>query len=170
MARNRRIRHIVLSLALGLLPLAAGAMPSSCADPAYKQFDFWLGDWNVTTPDGKLVGRDHVEKLYGGCVLKENWTGLQGGSGSSFNIYDAPRKLWHQSWVDSMGTLLVLEGGLKDGRMVLSGDQVQKDGSRLLNRITWTPQDGTVRQTWDVSKDGGKTWKIVFDGIYKKAN
>ncbi|HET7176978.1 MAG TPA: hypothetical protein VFK21_13360 [Gammaproteobacteria bacterium] len=170
MARNRRIRHIVLSLALGLLPLAAGAMPSSCADPAYKQFDFWLGDWNVTTPDGKLVGRDHVEKLYGGCVLKENWTGLQGGSGSSFNIYDAPRKLWHQSWVDSMGTLLVLEGGLKDGRMVLSGDQVQKDGSHLLNRLTWAPQDGRVRQTWDVSKDGGKTWKIVFDGIYKKAN
>ena len=111
-----------------------------------------------------------MEKLYGGCVLKENWTGLQGGSGSSFNIYDAPRKLWHQTWVDSMGTLLVLEGGLKDGRMVMSGDQVQKDGSHLLNRMSWTPADGSVRQTWDVSKDGGKTWKVVFDGVYRKAD
>ncbi|HEV2112225.1 MAG TPA: hypothetical protein VGT99_12780 [Gammaproteobacteria bacterium] len=164
-------RRIVLSLCLSLLPLAAGAgLPTSCADPAYRQFDFWLGDWNVTGSDGKLLGREHVEKLYGGCVLKENWTGLQGGSGSSFNIYDAPRKLWHQTWVDSMGTLLVLEGGLKDGRMVMTGDQVQKDGSHLLNRITWTPDKGAVRQTWDVSKDGGKTWKVVFDGIYRKAD
>lgn len=164
-------RPIVLMLALSLLPLAAGAtLPSSCADPAYRQFDFWLGDWNVTTPDGRLVGRDHVERLYGGCVVKENWTGLQGGTGSSFNIYDANRKLWHQTWVDSMGTLLVLEGGLRHGRMVLKGDQVQKDGSHLLNRIIWTPGHATVHQVWEVSKDGGKTWKVIFDGIYKKAN
>ncbi len=164
-------RHIALTLCLGLLPLAAGAgLPSSCADPAYRQFDFWLGDWNVTNPAGVLAGRDRVEKLYGGCVLKETWTGLQGGGGTSYNIYDAPRKLWHQTWVDSMGTLLVIEGGLKDGRMVLSGDQVQPDGSHLLNRITWAPKDGGVRQTWETSKDNGKTWKIVFDGTYKKAD
>jgi len=164
-------RRIALALSLSLLPLAAGAgLPSSCADPAYRQFDFWLGEWNVTNPTGALAGRDRVEKLYGGCVLKETWTGLQGGGGTSYNIYDAPRKVWHQTWVDSMGTLLVLEGGLKDGRMVMSGDQVQPDGSHLLNRITWAPKDGGVRQTWEASKDGGKTWKVIFDGSYKKAD
>jgi len=166
-------RRALLALSLSLLPLAAttgAGLPSSCADPAYRQFDFWVGDWNVTNPTGALAGRDRVEKLFGGCVLKETWTGLQGGGGTSLNIYDAPRKLWHQTWTDSMGTLLVLEGGLKDGKMVLSGDQVQPDGSHLLNRITWAPKDGTVRQTWDVSKDAGKSWKVVFDGTYKKAD
>ena len=166
-----RIRSFALLLALSLAPLGAGAaLPSSCADLAYRQFDFWLGDWNVTTPDGRLVGREHVEKRYGGCVIQENWTGLRGGTGSSFNIYDANRKVWHQTWVDSMGTLLVLEGGLRHGRMILSGDQVQKDGGHILNRITWIPGRKTVQQVWDVSKDGGKTWKVIFDGVYKQAD
>lgn len=156
-----------------LLPLGAQAddMPQACNAAAYRAFDFWLGDWNVSAPDGQLVGHNRVQKNFNGCVLQENWTGVKGGTGSSFNIYDAPRKVWHQTWVDSMGSLLTLEGGVKDGRMVLSGEQVQADGKKLQNRITWAPQkDGSVRQTWEISADGGKTWKTVFDGIYKKAN
>jgi hypothetical protein len=156
-----------------LLPLGAQAddMPQACNAAAYRAFDFWLGDWNVSAPDGQLVGHNRVQKNFNGCVLQENWTGVKGGTGSSFNIYDAPRKVWHQTWVDSMGSLLTLEGGVKDGRMVLSGEQVQADGKKLQNRITWAPQkDGSVRQTWEISADGGKTWKTVFDGIYKKAS
>ena len=35
------------------------------------------------------------------------------------------------------------------------------------NRIRFTNNpDGSVRQTWDQSADGGKTWKAVFDGKY----
>ena len=167
------LSRLLMPLFLGLIPLTAFAdtMPQACTDAAYRQFDFWLGDWNVSSPDGKLVGHNRVEKHYDGCVVQENWTGVRGGTGSSFNIYDAPRKVWHQTWVDSMGSLLILEGGFKEGRMVLSGEQLQPDGKKLLNRISWTPQkDGSVRQTWETSADGGKTWKIVFDGIYKKAN
>jgi hypothetical protein len=38
-----------------------------------------------------------------------------------------------------------------------------------LNRVTWTPNaDGSVRQFWELSKDGGKTWSVVFDGRYAK--
>ena len=167
------LRRALPLLFLALLPLAAGAdsMPQACNAAAYRAFDFWLGDWNVSAPDGRLVGHNRVEKNYNGCVLQENWTSVNGGTGSSFNIYDAPRQVWHQTWVDSMGSLLTLEGGVKDGRMVLSGEQVQPDGKKLLNRITWTPQkDGSVRQLWETSSDGGKTWKTVFDGVYRKSN
>jgi hypothetical protein len=39
----------------------------------------------------------------------------------------------------------------------------------VLNRITWTPLDGgKVRQRWDSTLDGGKTWTVQFDGIYAK--
>jgi hypothetical protein len=168
----RLFRPYMVALAL-LLPFAAWAddMPEACNAAAYRAFDFWLGDWNVSAPDGHLVGHNRVVKDYNGCVLQENWTGVKGGTGSSFNIYDAPRKVWHQTWVDSMGSLLTLEGGVKDGRMVLSGEQLQPDGKKSLNRITWTPQkDGSVRQLWESSSDGGKTWKTVFDGIYRKSN
>lgn len=164
-------RYVALLICLTLLPaLATAALPSSCADPVYRQFDYWLGDWNVSNAAGKLVGRDHVQKTYGGCVITEHWTSVDGGTGGSYSIYDASRKLWHQTWVDSTGTLLVLEGGLKDGHIVLSGDETLPSGRHALNRMSWTPQDGKLRQLWEVSQDSGKTWKVVFDVYYTKAD
>ena len=78
-----------LLLCLSLLP---GLGYAACADLTYKQFDFWLGDWNVSSAGGKLIGRDHIAKAYGGCVLQEQWTSVEGGTGGSFAMYDAPRK------------------------------------------------------------------------------
>ena len=147
---------------------AAPAQPAPCSAPEYRQFDFWLGDWDVTNPAGKAAGHNHITSEYGGCVLQEHWTGAGGSVGSSFNIYDPVRKVWHQTWVDNAGTLLEIEGGLKDGSMVMSGEQLQPDGKKLLNRITWTPKDGKVRQFWETSADGGKTWQVSFDGLYAK--
>ena len=164
MARSGRT---ALLLCLSFLP---GLAHAACEDPSYKQFDFWLGDWSVTKPDGKPAGHNHIEKLYSGCVLQEHWTSASGGAGSSFNIYDGARHVWHQTWVDSSGALLELEGGLKDGSMVMRGEQVQPDGKILLNRITWTPKDGNIRQLWEVSSDAGKTWSVAFDGLYRKVH
>ena len=147
-----------------LLPSLAQA---ACADLQYRQFDFLLGDWNVATVDGKLVGHDHIEKTYGSCVVEEHWTSVDGGTGGSFSMYDMSRKLWHQTWVDSTGTLVVLEGGLKDGGMVMSGEMTD-GGKRVQDRMSWTPKDGKIRQLWETSADGGKTWTIIFDVYYSK--
>ena len=27
--------------------------------------------------------------------------------------------------------------------------------------------DGTVRQLWELSGDGGLTWQVLFDGLYR---
>jgi hypothetical protein len=147
--------------------LLPGFVHAACADLAYRQFDFWQGEWNVATADGKLVGRDRIEKDYGGCVLQEHWTSVDGGTGGSVTIYDNSRKLWHQTWVDSTGTLVVLEGGLKDGAMVMTGEMTQ-DGKRVQDRMSWTPQGSKIRQLWETSSDGGKTWKTIFDVYYSK--
>ena len=162
---------LILAAALPLVSLHAAPAPAApCSAPEYAQFDFWLGDWDVTNPAGKPAGHNLVTREYGGCVLQEHWTGAGGSLGSSFNIYDPVRKVWHQTWVDNAGTLLEIEGGLKDGSMVMSGEQLQPDGKKLLNRITWTPKDGKVRQFWETSADGGKTWQVAFDGMYAKAH
>jgi hypothetical protein len=169
-----RILRPLLILATAAIPFmslhAAPPQPAPCSAPEYAQFDFWLGDWDVSNPAGKVGGHNHITKEYGGCVLQEHWNGSGGSVGSSFNIYDPVRKVWHQTWVDNGGTLLEIEGGLKDGSMVMTGEQLQPDGKTVLHRITWTPKAGKVRQFWETSADDGKTWTTAFDGLYSKAS
>jgi hypothetical protein len=156
--------RIALALLLFAFGSAASAADKPCIAAEYRQFDFWIGDWTVTTPDGKHAGDNRIEAILDGCALSESWTGAGGGRGFSYNAWDRDRKTWHQTWVDRQGNLLLLEGGLQGGAMVLSGTQ-----GRTMSRITWTPsRDGTVRQLWETSADQGKTWQVAFDGRYRK--
>jgi hypothetical protein len=161
--------------ALAPFALAAAAPavpPKPCPTPQDRQFDFWLGKWNVTdNATGKPEGTNDVTSELKGCVLQEHWVGASGGRGTSFNHYDPARKVWHQTWVDDGGGILYLDGGWKNGAMVLSGARTGRAGKRVIDRITFTPRpDGSVRQWWQVSRDGGKTWITSFDGIYRKAS
>jgi hypothetical protein len=144
--------------------------PPPCSARPYHQFDFWIGDWNVTE-NGQMAGTNSIEPILGGCALLENWQGSGPGGirGSSFNIYDQARDQWHQTWVDASGTLLQLDGGWHGGSMILQGERPSADGNgTTTHRITWTPLgDGTVRQLWDASRDG-QTWTVLFDGLYQK--
>lgn len=144
--------------------------PSACSGAEFHQFDFWIGDWNVTTPQGKPAGRNRIEAVVGGCAISEHWDGASGTTGKSYSAWDARNRRWNQYWVDTDGTVLYLGGEFKDGRMVLTGDQVDPtSGKRSPQRVTWTPNtDGSVRQLWEGSDDGGKTWMTVFDGLYRK--
>jgi len=154
-------------LALPLLVALLGAPPqtaSPCASPEHRQFDFWVGEWEVTRPDGKVAGHNRITPILGGCALREEWTGAGGNQGTSLNAWDPGAHAWRQTWVDQSGAVLLLAGGIDGGRMVMvSGDGPSRQ------RITWTPMpDGRVRQLWDASEDGGKTWKVAFDGTYRK--
>lgn len=142
---------------------------SACDDAAHGQFDFWLGDWEVFKPDGTLAGTNRIGKEQGGCVVHERYATPGGYDGQSLNIYDAARRVWHQTWVDNAGTLLLLEGGLVDGKMVLEGVTTGQDGVVTRHRITWTPNaDGTVRQFWE-STDATGAWGVAFDGLYRRS-
>jgi hypothetical protein len=162
----------ILVLVGALFSLTAGLtaqpVPAPVLPPESRQFDFWIGDWNVTTPDGQPAGENKIELIAGGAGLLENWSDADGSSGKSLNAYHAAKKQWQQFWVGSGGSLLELAGTLVDGNMVLTGKHRVR-GRQLLERITWTPRsDGTVRQHWEQSADSGKTWKTVFDGLYRK--
>ena len=163
-------RHLTTPLLAAVV--ASFAAPSlaatSCDAAEYRAFDFWLGDWEVRTPDGKLAGTNRIAREYGGCVLHERYDTARGYSGESLNTYDAGRKTWHQTWVDNSGTLLLLEGGLRNGSMVLEGQTVGADSRTTRHRITWTPKaDGSVRQLWE-STDAKGQWATAFDGAYTR--
>jgi hypothetical protein len=163
MTISRLLRFI---LALSCFIAGSVAFAGACEAPDHRAFDFWLGEWKVRTPDGKLVGINRIEREYDGCVLHERYTTDRGYRGESLNIYDASRKVWHQTWVDSSGTLLLLEGGIRAGNMVLEGQTVGEGGLTIQHRITWTPNpDGSVRQFWQ-STDAKGQWTTAFDGLY----
>src|SRR4030088_2370503 len=78
-------------------PADAAAKTTPCATPLNRQFDFWLGRWRVTdVARKKFDGTNDVTRELGGCVLQEHWKGVEGSAGTSFNLYDASRKRWHQ--------------------------------------------------------------------------
>lgn len=157
-----------------LMPLLAFstlvAQQSTHTAPEQRQFDFWVGRWDVRDQAGTLQGRNHVEAILGGKVLQEHWQGAKGGGGTSLNAYLPGKKVWHQTWVDDQGNVLDLEGGMEGSSMVLRGETSAK-GAKQLERITWTPlPDGRVRQFWQQSLDGGATWKTAFEGFYSRTN
>jgi len=153
----------------GPLSGASGAGgQTGCAAPAYRQFDFWLGDWDVFDGHSEArVARVHVTRTLDDCVLLEEYRGSDGHEGQSFSIYDAPRSLWHQTWVTNRGQLLVIEGNLRAGAMELSGSERLADGTVRLVRGTWQPSHDGVREVAVRSTDGGKTWTEWFDLVFR---
>ena len=165
-----QISAVVIVAILLWAPGAASAQaPKPCETDQHREFDFWVGDWEVTQPDGTVAGTNRIEKILNGCVLKENWVGASGMRGESYNIPSAQNGGWHQTWVDTTGRLLQLDGALREGKMVLGGETTGSDGQKIRHEIVWTPlDDGRVKQHWRISRDSGKTWNDAFVGLYAR--
>jgi tetratricopeptide (TPR) repeat protein len=143
-------------------------------DAAYRQFDYWLGEWDVRpygAPKNTPPASNVVTKIHKDCVILETWT-TPAQTGQSFNIYDRVERKWHQTWVDSSGGLHEYWGELRDGNMVYEGDipaPPGQGGGRVRTRLTFFRQpDGSVRQYSERTRDGGKTWEVNYDLIYAK--
>lgn len=157
-------------LALGAPDLGAQEPGPRCQDEEFRQFDFWVGHWEVFDPEGARVGSSHIEVIMDGCAVRENWDSGQ-VRGTSLNAYDAPSGVWRQMWADNRGAVLRIEGAWEAGSMRLTGRRLGSDGVTRDLRITWTPlEDGGVRQLQEVSEDEGVTWAVGFDGRYRKAD
>lgn len=134
-----------------------------------RQFDFWLGDWDVFNPAGQKTGTSSVIAFASGCALMENWTSALGGDGKSINYFDASTGKWYQNWMGSDGGALRYEGNFKDGAMRFEGSTVGTDGKKTLQKLTFFKLDETsVRQLAETSNDDGKTWTTTYDFKYVK--
>lgn len=165
---------------LALLAGIAGGAPAgaqqnpplaACSGPEHRQFDFWVGDWTVyRTGQNADIARSRVERLFGDCVIRETWMPLQGGGGGSLNHFDTQQGRWHQTWIDSRNSRVVFEGGLVDGKMVLTGfwKNAQGPGKDGLVRMTYSRLDGgAVRQFGEISTNHGLSWVPFFDLTYR---
>lgn len=155
-----------------------------CSAPVYRQFDFWIGDWQVfKSGTEKLAGVDQIESILDGCALDQDWLQLddsfrpEGGDsrlkGRSLLSVTQDGK-WRQTWVDNSGYMNTLTGGREEnGDMVLRSGPVRYPSSNggyanVYFEWRWTPNaDGTVR-SWGRTKVGEDgEWNISFDNIYR---
>jgi tetratricopeptide (TPR) repeat protein len=136
-------------------------------DPINRQFDFWVGDWEVFDTRGTRTGTSHVERSLDGCLIIENWEARLGDKGKSFNTYNPGTHKWQQYWVSSTGGVTFYEGEFKDDSMRFVGTNNPRAGTPGPVRLTFTSLDGgRVRQFGEVSTDNGATWNVGYDFIY----
>ncbi len=138
--------------------------------PEARQFDFWVGKWEVRNPQGQLAGTNEIQLILGKCVLLENWSGARGSSGKSINLYNQYKGYWQQTWVDDQGDVTeFVDGVYKDGVMRFRAETRGRDGKVLQRRLSFTKlAPGKVRQYSEQSSDGGKTWSTEYDLTYTK--
>ncbi len=144
-------------------------------DDNYKAFDFWVGEWTVlpagsspTAPAASLP-QSRIEKILNGCVVLENWMPLNGAGGKSFNTYNAATGKWQQFWVDGTGGSILFTGEARDGNMYYTSESPGPNGQVTLGRMSYfNLGPDRVRQLWETSTDGGKTWTVAFDGLYMR--
>jgi len=167
-----RVFSVALCSALftgfGAAASAGASPPLHCTAAEHRQFDFWIGSWEVRNGAGKLEGTDRVTREYGDCVIQEHFRSDDGSSyGASFAFFNAPDKKWHYTWVDNLGAYELFAGTLVNKSMVFTGSTSTPTHPHVLERMTWTPlSNGRVRQLWLASINGGKSWITLSDVYY----
>ena len=152
-------------------PAAPPPNPFPCESITGSQdFDFWVGEWEVTIADGTVVGTNYITKEPGGCVLVERWVSRGQSSGISLNFFHPTTAGWRQVWVGSGGSLIDIAGGLEEADMVMEGTiAYATSGIRARFRGRWSVlADGRVRQFFEqfnVEEDAWQTW---FEGFYRR--
>ena len=163
--------HIIFAGLLAARAVAQAPAPSPvpCTDAAYRQFDFWLGEWTVSDPVGKKQGENSITREEGGCLILERWKSASGNTGQSYNFYDPGSMQWRQVWV-SKDNVMDYSGGLNaKGDMELRGQIRYRDGRSAPFFGAWTKQpDGSVRQHFEEFDSETKRWTEWFTGIYRK--
>lgn len=167
-----------LSIACLFTCIAAAAQNKPCSAPVYRQFDFWLGEWEAFGVNGKKAGDSKISIMLDSCIILEEWTstsvtnGLR-YAGKSYNTYNAAKKSWQQYWVDNAaGVTEYFNGHYNDSKMILETDnEKQGETAYKIQKMTfYNLAPDKVRQHGESSTDNGKTWKTDFDLEYRRKN
>lgn len=160
-------------LLLTVLPVARAADERPAeggGDSGRHALDFWVGEWEVyDNGSRRLDGCNRIEPVLKGAAIIEHWSGANGSEGKSWFYFYRPEERWKQIWVTDGGFVKekAQVSGAAAGSVRFQGEIPLKDGHKLLDRTTLTPQpDGRVRQVIEHSRDAGATWQTVYDASY----
>jgi len=168
------MRIFLVLLLLGSAALAEKPV-NPCSEPQQKQFDFWVGEWELTWPGEKgAVARGHnsIRRTLDGCVVEENFSGGDAMHlrGKSVSTFDARAGRWKQTWVDNEGGYLDFTGAFNGGQMVLER-AFTRGGKTIRQRMVFKNiRANELDWSWERSDDGGKTWKVQWPIHYKRSS
>src|ERR1041385_4254777 len=123
--------------------LAGHGQAAACTEPQQAQFDFWIGEWDLTWPASALGNAGHgsnsIKKVMGGCVVQESFSGEAAMPlrGMSVSRFDPMAGKWKQTWVDNEGSYLDFTGNFQNSQMILQRQASRPDGTRFLQRMVW---------------------------------
>ncbi len=166
---------VIVSVVINFVPAKVNAQ-RPCSQPEYRQFDFWLGEWEAYGIKGRKAGDSKISLILDSCIILEEWTstGNQNGvtyTGKSFNTYNAVTKQWQQTWVDNVGgSTEYLKGKYEDKKIVFLTDPFpfSKD-TMAIRRLTFFDLGiDKVRQLGEISKDKGIKWATEYDLEYRR--
>jgi|SRR5579862_4033089 len=175
--QSRRLALVVLLLSGAVCARQnnSAAKPKPCSEPEQKQLEFWVGDWDLTWPGNKSGetghGTNSVRRILDGCIVQENFSAANSGHlrGQSVSIFDVTANKWKQTWVDNEGGYLDFVGEFKDGQMILTREAAHSDGTHSLQRMVFKNiTHDEFDWSWEGSKDGGKSWTVVWPIHYKR--
>ena len=159
------MRKLFLCITGSFFITAAQAQKLPCSNPVYRQFDFWIGQWEAFGLDGKKAGDSKISLILDSCIIFEEWTSasLQQGlryAGKSFNTYNATTKQWQQTWVDNVGgTNEYLRGKFENNQIIYysTSFKISKD-TMAIRKMTFTNLSADkLRQHGEISKDNSTT-------------
>lgn len=144
-----------------------------CSTPECRQFDFWLGEWDLTWLDkdgNQQHGSNHITAILDSCVIQEQFDGNPAMTfrGVSLSVYDQKNRLWRQTWVDNNGGYMDFTGGLEKDTMVLSR-KTEQNGQEVWQRMRFYEiRREALKWDWEISTDGGETWQLRWRIYYKR--
>lgn len=146
--------------------------PTGCAAPENRQFDFWLGEWDVSNAGmTALVAESSITLADQGCVILEYWRPFQGASGHSINGYDAIAKEWKQTWIDATGRITPYAGTVQDGTLFMDDrSNPSPPGVQFKRRrMNFRPIDANTVRQWGEGWDEAKqAWVVTWDLTYRR--
>ncbi len=173
------MRQLVILFFLCLVMLPSFGQTTSktpCSQPAYRQFDFWIGEWEAFGLNGQKAGDSKISLILDSCIILEEWTSAsisQGirYAGKSFNTWNAANKQWQQTWVDNVGgSNEYLLGKFADNKIIYSSAPFpfNKD-TMAIRKMTFTNLSPVkLRQHGEISKDKGLSWTTEYDLEYRR--
>lgn len=135
-----------------------------------RQFDFWLGLWDVSWGEDKDEGgTNRVELLFDGKLVQENFDAPSlNFRGMSLSVYDARGELWRQTWADNQGNYWTFTGHFQDGRMILSTEDIVDGQPVWLRMVFYNISADVIDWNWERSLDGGENWELRWHIHYRR--
>lgn len=151
------------------------ATTSPClADSSYQRLAFWVGDWDVYDSTGAKYATQRVRTVIDECAITAEWAGGRGNKGLGLSAFDLKTHAWKQVYVSNQvpfrsGVTVRTSDPSYTGpgiRFVSVSDPTAE--SYAQNRVTILPlSDHRAMQQFEESRDGGKTWKVVFKAEHR---